>query len=284
MKRHLTWRLRRCLLELCALLVSQVAPVIGFAQASYDIHSQNTPTPLIDALGVNSLFSLPAETELQQDAPILRPNQALQVFQSHDQWQVAVLQGYTDDTVIIAALPETSQEGALELQRDFVAPRSLKYKAINFTGNTFVKSKVIARVLQSEVDRVEKGDRSQTALTEMNYKFSFKGERRLNGHESYVYQVKPRRKKVGLFKGYIYLETHIGNLMRSEGAIVKSPSAFVRKVEFVQEYVQVNHYTLPIHLHTTLRVRTLGRVVVDVYHGHYQPYPLFASISAQSQQ
>ena len=156
---------------------------------------------------------------------------------------------------------------------------SLSFKPLSFTGDAFVKSNVIARLLQSEVDYVTKGDPEQEALTTANYKFSYKGDQDLDGRMVHVFQVKPRHKRAGLFKGHIYLDASTGSLVRSEGTIVKSPSFFIRKIEFVQDYADVDHFTLPVHLHSTALARFVGRTVVDVFHRQYQAQPLNASLA-----
>ena len=56
-----------------------------------------------------------------------------------------------------------------------MAPHTLTFKPIRYTGDSFVKSNVIGHILQSEVDYVTKGDSAETALTPANYKFSYKG-------------------------------------------------------------------------------------------------------------
>jgi hypothetical protein len=202
--------------------------------------------------------------------PLMAPDLALQAFQHNGEQQSRELPSYTDETLVIAELPETAQRGAFELQRSYVAPHTLNYKPIQFTGDGFVKSNVITRVLQSEVDFVQKGDAQQVALTDANYKFSYKGLQDLDGHSAYVYQVKARAKRVGLFKGRIYLDAHNGNVLRTEGTIIKSPSFFVRKLEFVQDYASVDGYTLPAHLHSTAKASIVGQTVVDIYHRGYQ--------------
>ena len=272
--------LRKYLLTLSALLILFSVSSVGSAQSSDAVNfGDPRPTSVVDAPDMNDPLSILKVTDLRPAMPALRPEQALQAFLNHDRWQALTLQGCTDDTLVVAALPDAAQQGVFELQRAFVAPRSLKYKPINFTGDKFVKSKVVSRMLQAEVDYVEKNDRSQTALTEANYKFSYKGEQKpTNEHETYIYQVKPRHKKAGLFKGHIYLDVHNGNLIRSAGSIVKPSSFFVRKIEFVQDYVEIHYFILPGHLHTTAHLRVLGRVILDVYHRDYQPHPLSTSI------
>ena len=270
----------RILRNLLILLLFSAFPVLGVAQ---DFQFGPVDLPSLSAGDETSVPREPSpDTSGLQDSslPVLAHEQALQLFQNQGQRQYAGLHGYTDDTLVIAELVDSSQRGAFELRRAFVAPRSLKYKPINYTGDTFVKSNVITRVLQSEVDFVEKGDPAQTALSNANYKFSYKGEQQLDGHTAHVYQVKPRHRRTGLFKGHIYLDAHTGSLLRSEGSIEKSPSFFVRKIEFVQDCMSVDDFTFPAHLHTTARARVLGKVVLDVYHRDYQPQPLSAALSA----
>jgi hypothetical protein len=66
----------------------------------------------------------------------------------------------------------------------------------------------------------------------------------VEGRPVQVYQLKPRRKRVGLFKGLIYLGASTGSLVRAEGSMVKSPSFFIKKIDFVQDYENVGSFTL----------------------------------------
>jgi hypothetical protein len=210
--------------------------------------------------------------------PRMTPELSLEMLESHGPWQSAALKGYTDETLVMADLVDSSQRAAFQLERSYVAPHTLTFKPISYTGDAFVKNNVITRILQSEVDYVTRDNAAQTALTVANYKFSYKGDQELDGRTVKIFRVKPRRKWAGLFKGLIYLDSSTGSLVRSQGTIVKSPSFFVRDIEFVQDYAEIGGYTLPVRLHTTARVRFLGRTVVDTFHRQYHPQPLAASL------
>ncbi len=255
-------------------------PVAGIAQ-----ESRFDPPSVLSRFGAADGVRLPdldSSSPTRVALPIMSPELALQAYENRGHEQESQLGSYTDETLVMAELPETAQRGAFELERAYVAPTSLSYKPVHFTGDTFVKSNVISRVLQSEVDYVAKGDHSRQALTSENYKFSYKGLQELNGRSVHVYQVKPRQKRIGLFKGRMYLDAQTGALMRSEGTVAKSPSFFVRKIEFVQDFAEVGHYIFPSHLHTTAQARLVGKTVVDVYHRDYQLQPVSASLSPPS--
>src|SRR3954453_12751257 len=121
-------------------------------------------------------IDLPARVALPRMAPEL----AFQVYTKHAAEQSAKLTEYTDRTVVEAELPDTNQHGEYELLRAFKAPKSLSFATIKFTGDTFVKTNVIVRLLQSEVDHVEKGDPAATAISDSNYKINYKGQDTVN--------------------------------------------------------------------------------------------------------
>jgi hypothetical protein len=201
----------------------------------------------------------------------MAPELALRAYERRSALQAAELVSYSATTVIRAHLPDSSQYGEYQLQRHYAAPRTLEFKAVRFEGDNFVKSNIITRLLQSEVDHVQKDDTSLTSLTAANYKFSFKGTGSMEGRLVHVYQVKPRKKRLGLFKGRIFLDAYTGSLVRVEGMAVKSPSFFVKKLEFLQDYADFGAFTFPVHTHSEARARIVGRTVVDIYQRDYQP-------------
>jgi len=203
--------------------------------------------------------------------PRMAPDLALQVCRGRSVIQAEQLASYSATTLIRAQLPDTSQSGEYEVQQHYLAPRTLAFKALRFTGDAFVKTNIIVRLLQSEVDHAQKDDPALNAISPANYKFSYKGTSQLNGRMVHAYQLKPRQKRAGLFKGRIYVDAYTGSLVRAEGRPVKSPSLFIKKIDFVQDYADIGPFTFPVHIHSEASARIVGRAVVDVYQRDYQP-------------
>jgi hypothetical protein len=258
--------IRRSLLGIICLLSGLAsAQVLGVPRIEMSIPIASADT--------NALHSAASTPDLSSPIilPRMAPELALQVFHGRSVIQSQQLAGYSAITVVHAELPQTSQQGEFELQRHFSAPHTLEFTPLHFTGDGFVKSNVITRLLQSEVDHVKQDDGTSTAITDVNYKFSYRGSGMQNGRLVHVFQVKPRKKRVGLFKGKIFLDAYSGSLVRVEGSVVKSPSFFVRKIEFVQDYADVGSFTFPVHIHSDAIARVIGRTIVDIYHRDYQP-------------
>jgi hypothetical protein len=268
-------------------LLGLLIPGQVFAQAMFSANEAVVWTP---ERGVSPPFPLiltdtqpvPAVTPKGQ-LPVMSPELALSKYQQRVAQQTRELASYSAVTVVRAELPETSQQGEYELQRRFEAPHSLQFTPVHFSGDGFVKSNVINRVLQSEVDHVQKDDPELTAINPANYKFSYRGATRLGDRLVHQFQVKPRTKRVGLFKGHIYLDAHTGMLIRVEGTVVKSPSFFVKHIDFVQDYTEVQAFTLPTHIHSEAKARIVGRTIVDITHRDYQAVPAGGTQSAAKQ-
>lgn len=203
--------------------------------------------------------------------PRMAPELALQVMANHAIIQDAHLGFYSAVSTVTAKLPDLKESGQFELDRSYTAPRTLQFKPVRFTGDGFVKTNVIVRLLQSEVDHVQKDEPGQTAVNNHNYKFAYKGREVLEGRLVHVFHVKPRKKRPGLFKGKIYVDAYTGTLVRAEGRMVKSPSIFIKDIDFRLDYADVNGFTFPVHMHSQAKARILGRVIVDVVHRDYRP-------------
>ena len=218
--------------------------------------------PLVLALAAGRGTEILPETPAT--LPRMAPELALASFQQHAARQLSDPVSYSANTVVEAELPDSSQRGEFHLLRRFIAPRTLLFTPVRFVGDNFVKSNVIARLLQAEVDHASKGESARTAITEANYKFSYKGLDNIDGRAVHVFHVKPRGRQPGLFKGRIYLDASSGSLCRAEGTLVKTQSFFIKRVEFVQDYADIDGYTLPVHARSLARTRLLGRAVVEI--------------------
>jgi hypothetical protein len=240
------------------------------------------PSALVsdDGPGLTSVDVSVPEIVPPVSLPRMSPELALETFQQRSARQAQELAGFSAATVVRADLPRSSQHGELLLERQYSVPRTLTFKVLRYVGDGFVKTNVIARLLQSEVDHVQKDDPALTALRSENYKFSHRHTAQIAGRTVHVFQVKPRKKRPGLFKGHIYLDAYTGSLVRADGRVVKSPSIFVNKIDFVQEFADVNGYTLPTHIHSEARAAIVGRTVVDIVNSECQPVLLAATAVA----
>ena len=95
----------------------------------------------------------------------------------------------------------------------------ITYHALGFSGDNVVKTEVIANYLKAEVESAAKGTVRRVDLRPQNYKFKYKGTQDWNGRQVYVLHVNPREKKVGLFKGELWLDAETYMPVRETGLL-----------------------------------------------------------------
>jgi hypothetical protein len=170
---------------------------------------------------------------------------------------------------IDASIPKLKKEGKLHALRKISQLGKITYKFLGFQGDDTIKTEVIARYLEAD----QKGqDSGKYAITPENYKFKFKGEHTLqNGQHIYVVFLTPKRKEIGLFKGEMWLDAETYLPIMESGKLVKSPSVFFKKVEFMRDFKIEKGVAVPQHMLSTIEARLIGKVNLTVSYTGYQP-------------
>lgn len=163
---------------------------------------------------------------------------------------------------INASVPRLQQHGKLRALRKISKVGLITYRVLGFQGDNTVKKEVIARYLQAE--QQTQSDPGLT-LTPANYRFKLKGERAIQGSENvYMFQVSPRKKRVGLFKGEVWLDATSYLPVVEKGRLVKNPSIFFKKVDFERDFAIQNGVSVPAHMTSTINTRVVGIVELDI--------------------
>jgi hypothetical protein len=109
------------------------------------------------------------------------------------------------------------------------------------------------------------------AITPENYKFKLKSTFSQDGRNVAVFELNPKKKRVGLFKGELWVDAETGMPLKETGKFVKNPSVFLKKVEFIREYELRDGISAPRHLSSIMDVRLFGRAELDVAFGQFSP-------------
>ena len=126
------------------------------------------------------------------------------------------------------------------------------------SGDNTVKNEVISRYVKVDTEPHD------VAITPDNYKFKYKGTQDWNNRQVYVLQLKPREKKVGLFKGELWLDAETYMPVREQGSFVKSPSFMLKKMQFVRDYELQNGVSIPQRTESRVETRFFGQVELNI--------------------
>lgn len=154
---------------------------------------------------------------------------------------------------IEASLPGLAKEGRMLAVRQTGPSERSEYDSIRFDGDSTVKRQVIARYLDAE-RQAEALPYSTVAVTPANYKFRYlrsveNSSAANNGTTICIFQIVPKKKRAGLIRGQIWIDSDIGIAVHQAGRFVKRPSAFIRKIEVTRDtnlrdglpYTRVTH-------------------------------------------
>lgn len=163
---------------------------------------------------------------------------------------------------IDASVPRLNVHGSLKALRRISEVGKITYRVLGFQGDNSVKNQVIARYLQADQ---ESQQHQNIGIVPANYKFKFKGAKLVgNGKDVYVFQLSPRKKRVGLFKGELWLDSKTCLPVYEKGRFVRNPSVFFHKVDFERAFAIQNGLAVPARMNSTIQTRLVGKVNLSV--------------------
>jgi hypothetical protein len=167
------------------------------------------------------------------------------------------------DVTMEATIPKLKKHGRLNALRRISSIGRITYKALGFDGDNLVKKEVIARYMTAEVEATE-SKRDEIALTPENYNFKYKGLHDREGLRVHIFELKPRHKRVGLFKGELWIDPETCLPVREAGRLVKNPSMFIKKMEFVRKYRIQDGVAYLVRMESKTDTRLVGRAELNI--------------------
>jgi hypothetical protein len=177
------------------------------------------------------------------------------------------LNGASMEVAIDASIPKLKKHGRLHALRRISALGRITYELLRFDGDGTVKNQVIARYLTAEA-QAQSGEVPSIAVTPQNYSFKYKGRQEYDGRGVHVFQVAPRKKRVGLYKGEMWIDAATFLRVRESGIFVKSPSIFVKRIEFVRTYEIRDGIAVPLQVQSVVETRLVGKAEMTIDFSH----------------
>lgn len=175
--------------------------------------------------------------------------------------QRSALRGSRMEAAIEARLPRLGKSGTLRVSRRISCAGRIFYQTIESSGDGGVRRNVIARYLNLES---EEGDAGSIGITPANYQFHLKATFGTGSGRIHVFQLKPRRKQAGLFKGELWVDSETGMPIREAGQFVRPGSIFLKRMGFVREYELRNGIAVPKRIDGIAETRIAGRAELRI--------------------
>ena len=179
------------------------------------------------------------------------------------QAQAETVRGASMDVEIDASLPKLKKHGRLHALRRISPLGLIRYERAQFEGDGIVNKEIISRYLTAEVE-AQKEQSPQIAVTPRNYKFKYKGMNRTTGRDVHVFEVSPKQKREGLFKGEVWIDARTFLKVQESGYLVKNPSIFLKKVAFIRKYEIRDGISVPRQVQSVADLRFVGKAELTI--------------------
>lgn len=164
---------------------------------------------------------------------------------------------------IEACLPKLAKAGRFRAIRRLLPFGQPQYQVLELAGDQTVKQEVIVRYLSAEA-RAAEIPAASVAVTPANYKFRYKGVVAGPHGSAYVFLITPRKKRQGLIKGELWLDSETGAAVRQSGFLVKRPSIFVRRIDVTRETSFSGGVAESRITHVSVDLRLVGRAELTI--------------------
>ena len=183
-----------------------------------------------------------------------------------------ITRGVTMAARFVGRLPQLRKEASIETRRTVAPTGNVDYQVLYRAGDNGVQKDVIARFMNAEMESTTR-DTASISITPAHYKFKYRGQQDQDGRQVHVFDVNPRRKEVGLFKGEIWVDADTGLTVREAGRLVKTPSVFLKTVDFARDYEIRDGVSVPKKLHTQIMTRFWGPAEIEIDYSDYNLNP-----------
>ncbi|MBZ5635518.1 MAG: hypothetical protein LAO55_20530 [Acidobacteriia bacterium] len=184
-------------------------------------------------------------------------NNVINRYIAAQQAQQDALRGARMEVDIDAQLPSLEKKGKLRVLRMISKFGKISFAPFGqFIGDPIVKNQFITKYLELEQKEPEKGS---IAITPANYKFQINAIITQEEKQIYIFKLTPKRKAIGLFKGELWLDGATGMPLKETGQLVKTGSAWLKRVRFVRDYEMRDGISVLKHLESTVDVRVFGK-------------------------
>jgi hypothetical protein len=146
------------------------------------------------------------------------------------------------------------EKGAIKVAMEHRSPQEVTFKILESTGG--MAEHAVRKALEKEAQLARSPEASE--ITPRNYAFELLGKQRLPQSDCYVLKITPHEKDKDLLDGRVWVDVATYQIRRVEGRVSKSPSFWVRQLDLVINFGEVNGIWLKTSSDAVAHIRWAG--------------------------
>ena len=143
------------------------------------------------------------------------------------------------------------------------------FEVVSESGSAFVRSHVLLKMIEAEIESSQKDDRQQSRILPQNYDFRLIGTDASEGRPAYLLDLIPKTKNKFLIQGRIWVDAEDYAITRIEGSPAKNPSFWIKSVRIVHRYNKTGRFWLPVLNSSVAEARVFGPTDVMIEYSDY---------------
>jgi hypothetical protein len=158
----------------------------------------------------------------------------------------------------------------LSVRMTYTSPGHKTFEVLSERGLSIIRQRVLRKMLEAEEEASRDGTRESTQISQRNYEFRLAGSEMQQGRPAYVLEANPRTVNRFMIRGRIWVDCEDFAIVRVEAAPALTPSAWIRNVHVVQQYVKVGPVWLPLYNRSMSDSFFFGHTDVAIDSSDYQ--------------
>lgn len=153
---------------------------------------------------------------------------------------------------------------------EYEIPGSKNFRTVSASGSAFVRNHIFKQLMKREAKRSANHGDQESAVTPQNYRFETTGYEQIDGTSCIRVHATPKRKEPYLFDGTIWIADRDFAIVKVSGHLAKSPSFWIKRINFVRQYKKIEGFWLPMSERSTANVRIYGTKILVVDYRDYK--------------
>jgi hypothetical protein len=200
----------------------------------------------------------------------------LERYQAATKLQHEAMRGVKMDMMITGRFSKLREKGQMEVSGTISKLGEMTFSNIVFSGDNRVKTQLISRYLEQE----QKARLGVMSLSPEEYEFKIVAILKQDQRQTYVFEVKPRKKGTDKLRGEVWIDGATGMPLRESGVLSQAPHLVLTKPHISRDYELRDGISVITHFRTSTDVLLpgVGTAELDVNFSN------FSRISAEQSQ
>ncbi len=217
--------------------------------------------------------SLTTADDEDTQTPQLSADEVVEKMLQMDQWRRMALQRYSGHRRYVIDNKRFHKHAEVTVQEIYTYPGKKEINTVAESGSSFIRKKVIRKLIDAELDSARDENRHQTYITPENYQFQLIGIDQEDGRPCFLLKILPKFRKKYLTRGEICVDQKDLAIVRIEGSPAKKPSFWTRKVHIIRRYRKHGPFWLTDSIESESNVWIAGKSYLKIDYFDYQINP-----------